>query len=106
MRIENVPVDMSSEQKEILGIFSKRQLAYVAGGGIILYTYIPFIFKILSGAGWVVATIGSVIAAFPVIAVVFFLGFLPVEKFNMSRDYYYWIRIQRRTQYGSWRKGS
>ena len=106
MRNEKVPIDMSSEQKEILGLFSKRQLAYVGGGGVILYSYIPFIFKLLSGAGWVVAGIGAMIAAMPIVAVVFLLGFIRVDKFNMNRDYYYWIRLQRRTQYGSWRKGS
>lgn len=96
---------MTSEQKEILGLLSKRQLMYIAGGGLILYAYIPIVFKMLSGAGWIIASIGALCSAAPTLAIIFFLGFIKVEKFNMNRDYYYWIKLQRRTQYGSWRKG-
>lgn len=37
MRTVEVPVDMSSEQKEILGIVTTRQLLYIAVGGVPLY---------------------------------------------------------------------
>jgi len=105
MRQAKVPIDMSSEQKEILGLLSKRQLMYIAGGGLILYGYIPFVFKLLSSAGWIIGSIGSLFASAPILLVIFFLGFIKVDKLNMNRDYYYWIKLQRKTQYGSWRKG-
>lgn len=105
MRIEKVPIDMSSEQKDILGICSKRQLAYVCGGGLVIYSYAPLVYKMLSIFGWIVGAIGALTSAIPVAFLVLFLGFLKVEKFNMNRDYYYWIVIQKKTQYGSWRKG-
>lgn len=107
MRIENVPIDMSSEQKEILGILSKRQLMYLAGGGLILYTYVPFIFKFFLniGSGAIFAIMVALFSTIPTLLVVVFFGFVRIQKFNMNSDYYYWIRLQRRTQYGSWRKG-
>lgn len=107
MRVENVPIDMSSEQKEILGILSKRQLMYLAGGGIVLYTYVPFVFKFIyaiSGEA-VAAIIITMFTAVPVLLIVGFFGFMKKQKFNMNNDYYYWISLQRKTQYGSWRKG-
>lgn len=105
MRSEKVPIDMTSEQKEILGLLSKRQLMYLVGGGLILYGYIPFIFKLLLGAGWVFASIGALISAVPTLGIILFLGFIKVNKFNMNRDFYYLIKLQKKTQYGSWRKG-
>ncbi|MDX1806399.1 MAG: PrgI family protein [Paenisporosarcina sp.] len=105
MRIEKVPVDMSSEQKEILGLLSKRQLTYLIGSGLVLYTYVPFVFKLFMGAGWLLAAIIALITAAPTVVIVLLLAFIKVEKFNMNRDYYYYIRFQRKTQYGSWRKG-
>lgn len=104
-RAAKVPIDMSSEQKEILGIASKRQLTYVAGGGILLYSYVPLVFKLMSNFGWIAAVLSCIITAMPVIGILFFLGFTKVEKYNMNRDYYYLIMLQKRTQYGSWRKG-
>ncbi|MFD5853286.1 PrgI family mobile element protein [Cytobacillus pseudoceanisediminis] len=106
MRVEKVPIDMSSEQKEILGIVSKRQLAYLAIGGIILYSYIPFIYKLFSGFGWLTGALFSLFSAAPTVGLVLYLAFAKVQKYNMNRDYYYYIRFQRKTQYGSWRKGN
>lgn len=105
MRTAKVPIDMSSEQKEILGLLSKRELLYLVVGGLILYSYLPFVYKLLSGAGWVVAAIGAVSSAAPIAGLILFLGFVKVDKFNMNRDFYYWIKIQRKSQYGTWRKG-
>lgn len=104
MRNVKVPIDMSSEQKEILGILSKRQLVYLVVGGIILYSYVPMVYKVLSGAGWIVAGLSAITSAMPMLAVVFILGFLK-GKNDMHMDSYIWIRLQKKTQYGSWRKG-
>ncbi len=106
MRNEKVPIDMSSEQKEILGILSNRQLTYLVVGGLVLYAYVPAVFNMLSAAGWIVAAITALCTAVPTAGIILFLGFVKVDKFNMNRDYYYWIKLQRKTQYGSWRKGS
>lgn len=107
MRNEKVPIDMSSEQKDILGLLSKRQLGYIAVGGLILYWYVPLIYKLVAsfGTGWMVAAVTALCSAAPTAAIIFFFGFVKVEKHNMNRDYYYWIMLQKRTQYGSWRKG-
>lgn len=104
MRNVKVPIDMSSEQKEILGILSKRQLVYLVVGGIILYSYVPLVYKILSGAGWIVAGLSAITSAVPLLSIVFILGFLK-GKNDMPMDTYLWIRMKRKTQYGSWRKG-
>lgn len=105
MRISKVPVDMSSEQKEILGILSKRQLGYLVVGGLVLYAYLPIIFKFAYPLGWLFAFIFTLITALPVLVIVGFLGFFKVSKFNMNRDFYYFIKFTKKSQYGSWRKG-
>lgn len=106
MRKVKVPIDMASEQKEILGLFSKRQLAYVVIGGIILYSYVPVVYNLFSIFGWEVGALAGLFSAAPLAGLILFLGFTKVRKFNMNRDYYFYIRLQRKTQYGSWRKGS
>lgn len=106
MRKEKVPVDMSSEQRELLGLVSKREMAYLVIGGLLLYSYIPLVFNLFSGFGYLLAAILCVVSAMPVAFIVLFFGFVKEKRFNMNRDYYYWIKLQRRTQYGSWRKGS
>ncbi|MDQ0273495.1 PrgI family protein [Cytobacillus purgationiresistens] len=104
MRISKVPTDMSSEQKEILGVLSKRHAVYLAVGGLLLYSYIPGMFKLLSVVfGWLAAAVTCLIFASPVVAIVIFLGF--TKKEHMNRDFYYYIKFQRKTQYGNWRKG-
>ena len=106
MRMSKVPVDMSSEQKEILGILSKRHLMYLGVGVALLYAYIPPLFKLLFPIGIVPAIIICMILAMPVVFVVIFFGFMKVEKLSMNRDYYYYIKFTKKMQYGSWRKGS
>ena len=102
-----MPVDMASEQKEILGMVSKRQIMYLAVGGLFLYSYVPFIFKFFLGIGGIApAIIASIFSALPVLLVVGLFGFKKVEKYNLNRDYYYYIKWTRKTQYGSWRKGN
>ncbi|MGF9979098.1 PrgI family mobile element protein [Viridibacillus arvi] len=106
MRIAKVPIDMSSEQKNLQGIISSRQAIYLGIGGLILYSYIPTVFgATFTLFGWLVAIFFSFILAVPVLGIVAFLGFGKVEKYQMNRDYYLYVKFQRKTQYGSWRKG-
>ena len=106
MRISKVPIDMASEQKNILGMLSSRQAIYLGIGGALLYAYIPAVFMFLFHvANWLIAIFISALLAIPVIAIIGYFGFLKVEKLNMNRDYYMYIKLQRNTQYGSWRKG-
>lgn len=103
MRKETVPVDMSSEQKSILGIISKRQLIYFIIGGSIIYSYTPTVFNL--GPNILISIIMCLMAATPTGAVVFFLAFYKLEKRQLSLDQYLLIKAQYRTQLGSWRKG-
>lgn len=105
MRVAKVPVDMSSEQKEIMGVISKRQLIYLIVGGILLYTYVPFVYTIFANISWFVGAVAAVISAIPTAFIIVLLGFIKAGKYNMNRDYYYWIQFQKKTQYGNWRKG-
>ncbi|MCM3358056.1 PrgI family protein [Psychrobacillus sp. MER TA 171] len=105
MRVEKVPIDMSSEQKEILGLVSKRQVLYLVGGILVLYSYVPKLFMFVLPLGIVLALLVTILAALPVLTIVGFLGFYEVKEYNMNRDYYYYIKLTRKTQYGSWRKG-
>lgn len=107
MKVVKVPVDMSSEQKDILGVVSKRQLMYALVGAAILYSYLPTLYKFLNlfGMGVIINIFVCVFFSLPTIFIVIFLGFTKVEKYNMNRDYYYLILLQKKTQYGKWRKG-
>ncbi|MDE3841023.1 PrgI family protein (plasmid) [Bacillus methanolicus] len=104
MRKVTVPIDMASEQKTILGIFSKRQLIYLVTGGAILYAYIPTVFQFFSNL--FVGFILSVISAIPILAAVFILGFLKKQKLHLNYDKYFLIKIGYKNQIGIWRKGS
>lgn len=105
MRVAKVPVDMSSEQKEIMGVLSKRQLIYLVVGGLLIYSYVPIVYTVFANLSWILGAAAAITSAIPVLAVVLMLGFLRVGKHNINRDYYYWILWQRKTQYGIWRKG-
>ncbi|MCM3619702.1 PrgI family protein [Sutcliffiella horikoshii] len=103
MRKVTVPVDMASEQKSILGIISKRQLIYFIIGGSIIYSYTPTVFNFVPNI--LISVIICLMAATPTAAVVFFLAFYKVEKYQLSLDKYFLIKAQYRTQLGCWRKG-
>lgn len=106
MRVSKVPIDMSSEQKNILGVVSTRQLIYIGVGTVICYSYVPLVFTLLYGfIGWVAAAVICLITVFPVAFVIVYFGFMKVSKLNMNRDYWHYIKFQRKTQYGKWHKG-
>lgn len=80
MRQEKVPIDMASEQKDILGIISKRHGIYLAVGGLLIYSYAPKVYELFSSLRWIVAAIMTIISAAPVAALVFFLAFKKIEN--------------------------
>ncbi|MEX3623685.1 PrgI family protein [Viridibacillus arvi] len=106
MRKVNVPVDMSSEQKAILGIMSIRQLIYVVASGALLYAYVPFIFSLMGSISTTVKIIACLISALPIIAIVLPLAFIRKRNYHMFLDYYLLIKFRAKTQHGIWRKGS
>lgn len=107
MRQAKVPIDMSSEQRNIMGVVSTRQAIYLGVGGVLLYSYVYPLFELLMSIfGWMVALVGCVISALPVIIIVGFLGFYPNAKYNMPRDYFLYIYLQRAKNVGLWRKGT
>lgn len=106
LRKVTVPEDMSSEQKVLLGVLSIRQLIYIVIGLTIMGNYIPALSKWLLSLSWIVAIIGTVISAVPVVALVFLLGFLKNKKYHMYYDSYLFTRFKEKTQYGIWRRGS
>lgn len=103
MRKETVPIDMSSEQKSILGFISQRQLIYIAAGGSLLYAYIPFVFKLFPSI--IVGLIASLISALPTVAIVVVLAFFKKTKLHLNFDHYFLIKLRYKTQIGIWRKG-
>jgi predicted membrane channel-forming protein YqfA (hemolysin III family) len=94
---------MSSEQKTILGIMSKRQLIYLIVGGMIVYSYIPYVFNFVSHP--LLGIILCIISAIPVAGVVFVLGFLKKSKYHLNYDKYLLIKAGYKYQIGVWRKG-
>ncbi|MFJ7890517.1 PrgI family mobile element protein [Lysinibacillus xylanilyticus] len=105
MRMAQVPIDMSSEQKNLFGVVSTRQAIYLLGGGSLVYSYVyPMAEMLFPLFGWLVTFLISICSALPVIAFVGFFGFFPVSKYNMNRDYYMLIKWQRGSNVGLWRK--
>ena len=103
MRRVTVPIDMSSQQKSILGIISQRQLIYLLGGGAVLYVIVPKVFSIMPHP--IAGLITSFIVSIPVIVAVLMLGFVKKQKYHMYFDQYLLIKLQKEREKGNWRKG-
>ncbi len=107
MRREKVPIDMSSEQKNLMGVLSTRQALYLGIGVLIIYSYVPPLFKLVNMVGgWIPALIICFISALPIAIIVGIFGFTKFSKYSMNTDYYMLIKLQKKTQYGKWRKGN
>ena len=104
MRKETVPIDMSSEQRTILGFISKRQLIYIVAGGVLLYAYIPIVFSLFPN--FIVGGIAALISALPTIILFFIFAFWRKNKLHLNFDQYFMIKIGYKGQIGIWRKGS
>ncbi|MEK3993075.1 PrgI family mobile element protein [Robertmurraya sp. FSL R5-0851] len=104
MRKETVPIDMSSEQKTILGFISKRQLIYIVAGGALLYAYVPMVFKLFPN--FIIGGVAALISAIPTLIVVFIFAFWKKQKLHLNFDQYIMIKISYKGQIGIWRKGS
>jgi len=104
MRKVTVPIDMSSEQKAILGIISKRQLIYLIAGGALLYAYIPIVFKV--APNFFFGVIMCLISSLPIIIATIILGFLKHSKYSLYYDRYLIIKLGYKSQIGVWRKGA
>ncbi|WP_026801302.1 PrgI family mobile element protein [Pontibacillus halophilus] len=105
MRTVTVPEDMSSEQKVILGILSFRQLIYLAMGLFLIGSYVPGVFSFLAKQNIVIALIGSVVSAVPVLVIILPLALLKKRKYHMYYDKYLLLKLYKRSQTGVWRKG-
>lgn len=106
MRKVSVPVDMSSEQKSILGVLSIRQLIYVVAGGLTIYGYVPLLFNAMLGLPLAARLIVCIISALPIVGVLFPLAFIRKRNYHMFLDSYLLIKFRAKTQHGVWRKGS
>lgn len=104
MRKETVPIDMSSEQKTILGFISKRQLIYIVAGGALLYAYIPMVFNLFPN--FIIGGVAAIISAIPTLIAVFIFAFWKKQKLHLNFDQYMMIKIGYKGQIGIWRKGS
>ncbi|MFD1609773.1 PrgI family protein [Oceanobacillus luteolus] len=98
-----VPIDMSSEQKVILGIISKRQLIYLIVGGMLLYFYVPKVYGLVNDP--LIGIIFAMFSALPTAILVLLLGFMKHHKHSLNFDKYFLIKLRYRSQLGAWRKG-
>lgn len=103
MRKETVPIDMSSEQKTILGFISKRQLIYIVAGGCLIYAYVPVIFNLFPNI--LVGLIASIISAIPTLVAILVFAFFKKSKLHLNFDHYFLIKLGYKNQIGIWRKG-
>lgn len=106
MRKVTVPVDMASEQKDVLGIISKRQMIYLFVFGIIMYLYVPLVFNLFYPLTWVLALIVALLSTIPSLVALYLLAFHFVHKRHVFYDRYLVMRFTKHSQYGNWRKGS
>ncbi|MGG1594752.1 PrgI family protein [Terribacillus saccharophilus] len=98
-----VPIDMASEQKEILSLITKRQLIYMIVGAIVIYSYIAPVYNL--APNMIVGVIMCLMSLIPTAALVFLLGFYKNKKYGMNYDFYLIVKIAYRKQLGVWRKG-
>ncbi len=98
MRKVTVPVDMTSEQKTLLGVLSKRQLIYLLGGGASLYLYVPFLWRLFAPFNAAVAFFICLILAIPTVVVVITFAFIYKEKQHMYLDKYLLIKMRSRSE--------
>lgn len=103
MRKVEVPVDISSEQKSILGVISTRQLIYLLVGGLIIYSIIPLAWSL--GSSLYTSFIFCVISALPIVVMIAPLAFMKNNKYNMFYDMYLYTRFLGKYEKGVWRKG-
>ncbi|MDO6657382.1 PrgI family protein [Anaerobacillus sp. 1_MG-2023] len=103
MKKVTVPIDMSSEQKEILGLISKRQLIYMIAGGGLIYSYIPVVYNLIPN--FFIGAIMCVFSALPVAVLTAVLAFVKKSKYHLNYDHYLLIKFSYKTQIGVWRKG-
>ncbi|WP_078557234.1 PrgI family protein [Bacillus alkalicellulosilyticus] len=103
MRKVTVPIDMSSEQKSILGMISKRQLIYLIVGGAIIYAYMEPVYNL--GPNFMISIIMCLVAAIPVATITALLAFVKMSKHNLHLDHYLIIKMGYKNQIGVWRKG-
>ncbi|KOO48174.1 PrgI family protein [Priestia koreensis] len=104
MRKVTVPVDMSSEQKTILGILSKRQLTYLAVAGVLIYFYGPFFYRM--APTFYLGVAFFVLSALPTAALTIMLAFVRKEKMGMYFDRYLLTKMGHKNEVGLWRKGT
>ncbi|MCK6259527.1 PrgI family protein [Fictibacillus sp. KIGAM418] len=106
MRKVTVPVDMTSEQKTILGIVSTRQLIYCLVCGALIYIVAPFGWKVgIMLSGYIGGIITTVLLAFPFAVIFLPLGFWRREKYHMFLDQYLLTKFRYKDEIGVWRKG-
>lgn len=98
-----VPIDMSSEQKVILGIVSKRQLIYFIIGVLLLYYYVPKVYSIFYDP--LIGIVFAMISALPTVILVILLGFMKHYEHSMYFDKYFILKMKYKGQLGVWRKG-
>ncbi|WP_163537256.1 PrgI family protein [Gracilibacillus sp. YIM 98692] len=99
-----VPIDMSSEQKTILGIMSPRQLIYLVAGAFTIYAYVPTVFQL--APHWIIGFFMSFFAGLPVATIILLLAFRKKQKYNLYYDHYLLIKLNYKNEIGVWRKGS
>ncbi|MEW4286133.1 PrgI family protein [Priestia koreensis] len=104
MRKVTVPVDMSSEQKTILGILSKRQLTYSIVAGVLIYFYGPFFFRMASS--FYVGVAFFILSSLPTAVFTIVLAFVKKEKVGMYFDRYLLTKMGYKNEIGLWRKGT
>ena len=107
MRVVRLEQDMISEQKNLLGFMSIRQGIYIGITTLILYSFIPPIFKFFDFFGGIFVGIVMVILfTIPVMAVSVFLGFTKQQLTGYYRDKYYVMMFLNRHELGKWQGGT
>lgn len=98
-----VPIDISSEQKVILGVLSKRQLMYLIIGGLVIYYYVPKVYGLFTDP--LTGIIFAVFSAVPTVIIISVLGFMKHQKHSLNFDKYFFLKLKYSKQLGVWRKG-
>lgn len=102
MRVK-VPINISSEQKEYLGVISKRQLYYWVGILAIGYLLLPKLYQIfLPYFGLMIAVMVSLVLTILIVSPLLLCAHWYRRREHMYFDKYMYYKILGRKELGIW----
>lgn len=106
-RVSHLEQDMVSEQKHFFGFTSYRQAVYLLVGALVLYSFVPYVYKFGSMLGGIIAgVICGIFFSSIICFVIYYVAFTKHPLTNYYRDKHFYIVFNNRHEVGKWRKAT